>query len=120
QVGEEFLTHPPLPRGARVDRPHGALDVDHEFSHACAPRMPPMTLTKCRHSSRPSASRLAPFFVRWYTRRRGPRRSLSTARAARASLTTPPTMLRPAAAGPTPPEPENPPCSAGAVATPSA
>ena len=65
QMGEELLTHPALPRGAGVDRPHGALDVDHEFFHAGAPRMPPMTLTKCRHSSRPSASRRVPFFVRW-------------------------------------------------------
>ena len=65
EVGEEFLTHAPFTRGAGVDRPHGALDVDHEFFHACAPRMPPMTLTKCRHSSRPSASRLVPFLVRW-------------------------------------------------------
>ena len=65
QVGEEFLTYPPLPRGVCVDRPHGAFDVDHEFVHACAPRMPPMTLTKCRHSCRPSASLLVPFLVRW-------------------------------------------------------
>ena len=64
QVGKQLLTHTVLATVAYLNRPHGTLNLDHEFLHSGAPRIPPTTLTNCRHSARPSFSRRVPFLVR--------------------------------------------------------
>ena len=45
-MGKQFLPHLQLPQGAGPDWPDDPFDVDLEFGHASAPKMPPMVAAK--------------------------------------------------------------------------